>query len=74
LGVLAWIVGVRLRKKPLNHKTKLGLILLAIGLVETWDFIQHNASVSKAVRVFPNTMCKSSRVRPVPRTRPDPRR
>ena len=41
LLVLAWIIYGQLRRKPLGGKTRLGLILAVIGLVETWNFLQH---------------------------------
>ena len=41
LLVLAWLIAGQLRKKPLTAKTRLGLILAVVGLVETWNFAQH---------------------------------
>lgn len=41
LLVLAWLISSQLRRKPLSQKTRLGLILAVIGLVETWNFAQH---------------------------------
>jgi predicted metal-dependent HD superfamily phosphohydrolase len=41
LLVLAYIIGKQVTKQPLSAKTRLGLILAAVGLVETWNFIQH---------------------------------
>lgn len=41
LLVLAWLISSQLRRKPLSAKTRLGLILAVIGLVETWNFAQH---------------------------------
>jgi hypothetical protein len=42
LLVLAWLISSQLRRKPLTAKTRLGLILAVVGLVETWNFAQHN--------------------------------
>jgi hypothetical protein len=42
LLVLAWIISRQVRRQPLNQKTRLGLILAAVGAVETWNFVQHN--------------------------------
>lgn len=41
LLVLAWLISGQLRRKPLNAKTRLGLILAVIGLAETWNFLRH---------------------------------
>ncbi len=41
LLVLAWLIGGQLRRKPLNAKTRLGLVLAVIGLAETWNFLRH---------------------------------
>ena len=41
LLVLAWLIAGQLRKRPLTAKTRLGLILAVVGLVETWNFAQH---------------------------------
>jgi hypothetical protein len=41
LLVLAWLISGQLRKKPLTAKTRLGLILAVVGLVETWNFAKH---------------------------------
>jgi len=41
LLVLAWLISSQLRRKPLSQKTRLGLILAVIGLVETWNFARH---------------------------------
>jgi len=41
LLVLAWIIGKQLRRQPLSDKTRLGLILGVVGLVETYNFTRH---------------------------------
>jgi hypothetical protein len=41
LLVLAWLISGQLRRKPLNARTRLGLILAVTGLVETWNFLRH---------------------------------
>lgn len=41
LLVLAWLISSQLRRKPLNARTRLGLILAVVGLAETWNFAQH---------------------------------
>jgi hypothetical protein len=49
LLVLAWILYGQVRRKQLQGKTTLGLILAAVGLIETGYFAQHTHLTSKDV-------------------------
>ncbi|MCU1687432.1 MAG: hypothetical protein JWQ81_8171 [Amycolatopsis sp.] len=39
--VLIWIIREQVRRKPVNQKRVLGIVLSVIGLLETLSFIQH---------------------------------
>jgi hypothetical protein len=52
LLVLAWILYGQVRRKPLTAKSRLGLILAVVGLVETWNFAQHTHLTTKDVSLI----------------------